>query len=106
MPTITRRFKEGTWPQGQDEKIAYSVDTTPWGGTPAGLVVKVFDVTNQGQYADVSGTCLSGSASASGNDIITPLVQALTPDHTYRLEVQWTNGGNTFEAYGIIKAEL
>lgn len=106
MAIITRRFKEGTWVQGQDEILAYTVLTTPWGGTPAGVTVKIYDVTNQGQYDDVSASCLSGSSSASGDTITTALVQALVKDHVYRLEVKWTNSGNTLEAYGIIKGEL
>lgn len=101
---ISREAKESKLVQGADEQIAYLLTTTPWGTSPTSIEVKCFDVT-RGIRTDVSSTCLSGSASAAGDIITTPLVKSLTPDSVYRVEVKFTCSGNIFEAYFIIEAE-
>ena len=92
-------------PQGVNETIAYALDVTVWGGTPASPTTMLYDVTAPSQYDDVSGTNLDGSASVSGNIITTKQVTALAAGHRYRINVGWTNSGNTLEAYGFIEAE-
>lgn len=101
---ISREVREGQLLQGEDEKIAYQLTTTPWGSAPTGVVVKAWDVTG-GERTDVTSTVLSGTASVNGDVITLPVVQLLTAGKLYRLEIQFVAGGNTWEAYAIIQAE-
>ena len=105
--TIKRDVKEGVQLQGVDEKIAYKITSTPWASTPAvtaATATKAFDVTN-GARTDVSATVLSGTTTVLADVITCPLLQSLTAEHTYRIEVLFTSGGNTFELYFIVVAE-
>jgi hypothetical protein len=95
-----RRVIESPIFQGKDERIIYTLTTTPWGGSPAAPVVAMYD----GEL-DVTTTNCTGSASVSGDVITTPVIHSLTKGKTYRMEVQWTYNGNTLEAYCEIKAE-
>lgn len=99
-----RAVIEGRLFQGADEQIAYTLTTTPWGSSPSGVAVKAFDVTD-GAKTDVTATVLSGAASVSGDVITLPRLVDLTARHVYRLEVQFTSGGNVFEAYAVVEAE-
>ena len=101
--SISREVKESKLLQGADEKIAYQLTTTPWGSTPTSIVVKCYDVTTARE--DVTSTNLSGTASATGDVITCPVLQSLTAGNSYRLEIQFVSGGNTWEAYAIIQAE-
>ena len=101
---ITREVKEGPQPQGTDEKIPYTITTTPWGSSPTLVGVVAYDVTD-GSRLDVSSQVLSGAGSALGDVVTTPIVQSLVVNHIYRIEVKFTAGGVTFEPYFIIKAE-
>ena len=103
MP-VSREVKEGVQLQGKDEIIAYELTTTPWGSSPTSVVVTLWDVT-AATWTDVSATMLSGAASVNGDVITTPLVTGLTAGNIYRLEVKFTTGGNTLEAYAVIQAE-
>lgn len=100
----SREVKEGRLAQGVDERIAYTITTTPWGSSPSSPVVKLFDVVGTTR-TDVSSTCLTGAASVAGDVVTTPTVHGLTDGHLYRLEVQFTISGNVFEAYAEIQAE-
>lgn len=102
---VSRHVSEGRQGQGQDEIIAYSITTTPWGGTPANVVVKAYEIASNGAYTDVTSTVLSGSASVVTDVITTPLVTSLTAGKLYRVEVKWTFGGNTLECYFEILGE-
>lgn len=103
MP-VSREVKEGVQLQGKDEIIAYELTTTPWGSSPTNVAVTLWDVT-AATWTDVSSTMLSGAASVAGDVITTPLVTGLTAGSTYRLEVKFSTGGNTLEAYAIIEAQ-
>lgn len=94
----TRKFKESPMKQGQDEEIAYILNTTPWGGYDSDAAAIIKDASG----TDVSSTNMSGSVSASDPNITTPLVISLAPNVKYRLEIKWVKSGNTFEAYGEI----
>ena len=96
-----RAVKESPLYQGENERIAYVLDTGPWGGTPTNEDVKIYDSSGTNQ----SSTCLSSTPSVSGDDLTTPLVQALSPGESYHLSIQWTLSGNTLEAYCIIYGE-
>ena len=102
-----RSVLESPFPQGQDERRAYFVNTAPWGGgAPTAVVVKIYDVSPPGTLVDKSADNLSGAASVTDLVITTPLVIALVPEHKYRLEIKWTHQGNTDETFAIIDAEL
>ena len=81
--------------QGEDEQVEYGLDTSNWGGytSDAACVIK----NESGK--DTTSTNLSGSASANGDTITSPLVISLTKGIKYRLEFQWVYSGNTFEAW-------
>jgi hypothetical protein len=97
MPTNDRVVQESPWIQGKDESIAYTIDTTPWGGSASSPSVTIW----QGS-TNMSSTNLSGSATVSSDVITTPLVTSLIAGKRYLLKVQWTSGGNTLEAYAEI----
>jgi hypothetical protein len=87
--------------QGEDEQIAYTLTTTPWGSSPSDVSV----VLKNSSGTDVSATYLSGSASVAGDVITTPVVKSLVAGTQYRLEIKFTVSGNIFEAFGFIDAE-
>ncbi len=100
-----REIIESPQPQGVDEEIVYTLTTTPWGSDPSASAVVVFDVTD-GAREDVTTTVMpAGSPSESGDVVTLPTLEALTASKKYRVEIQFTSGGNVFEAFGIILAE-
>ncbi len=99
-----REFKESPWVQGDNERLSYTVDTSDWGGSPTSPVVTLYQLDGAGVKTSIASS-LFGSATVSGDSIITPLVIDLTADIEYRMEVRWTYLGNVKEAYGIIRAE-
>jgi hypothetical protein len=103
--TSIRAVQESPLVQGEDESITYNLTTTPWGSSPSGTVVKVYDITDGGE-TDVTSTIIpSGSPSESGDVITLPAVTAMTAGKKYRLDIKFTAGGNTLEAFCIIQAE-
>lgn len=97
-----RKVKNSPMPQGEDEKIAYYVDTAPWGGYSSGAAAIIKDASG----TDVSATHMPGAASEAGGVITTPLVILLTRNIKYRLEILWVYSGNTFETYCEIIGEV
>ena len=96
-----REIKNSPLPQGEDESVAYTLDTDDWGGYSSGAAVVIKDSSG----TDVSATKLSGSPSESGGVITTPLVTGLTKGESYRLEIKWVYSGNTFETFVVLRAE-
>jgi hypothetical protein len=96
-----RIFVESPLYQGEDERLPYRLDTTPWGGSPSNpsVAIKVNDT-----LLDVSTTKLAGSASVDGDYVITPLVIDLDKIK-YRLEIKWESGGSTWEAWGYLTGQ-
>ena len=88
--------------QGEDERVAYTLDTAPWGGYDSGVAVVLKDTDG----TDISLTNLVGVAGEAGGVITTPLVIKLTHDIKYRLEILWVKSGNTLEAYCEIIGEI
>lgn len=105
MPSSTRRVQQHPDPQGVNEARRYTVDTTPWGGSPASPVVTVLNVTASPVGTDVTATVCSGAASVQANVITTPLISSLTLNHVYHAFVRWTASGETLEAWFEIRAE-
>jgi hypothetical protein len=100
--TVSRKVKESPLYQGVDEQIAYQLTTTPWGSSPGSVAVTLKDA----EGVDMSATCLSGSASVSGDVITTPTVKSLIAGQKYRLEVKFTVSGNIVEAWTEIWGEV
>jgi hypothetical protein len=95
MNTQTREIKESPLVQGVDESIAYALTTTPWGSSPSSPVVTIKDEAG----ADVTATHTTGSASAGGDIVTTPVIHSLVNAINYRLEIRFTIGSNVFEAF-------
>ena len=91
-----RKIQESPLYQGVDEEIKYNLKTTPWGSSPSSPSAVIKKLPSN---EDVSSTCLSGSASASGDVITLPTVKSLSAGVLYRLEVKFTIGGNVMEAW-------
>ena len=102
MSDYDRQTKERDIVQGIEEEVVYTLTTTPWGSTPIGVSVKAYDMSD---YSDVSATVLSGSPSVSGDVITLPILESLTAGGMYRIEIQFTAGGNVFEAWFEVVAE-
>jgi hypothetical protein len=96
-----REIVESPWEQGVEEQRPYDLTTTPWGGSPSSVTVKLYD----GDLVDVSATKLTGSSSVNGDVITTPVVTGLSEDVIYRLEIKFTTSGRVEECYGFIYAK-
>jgi hypothetical protein len=105
MAIVKRRFKESPWEQGEDERIHYTLDTTPWGATESLLPVNPVTTIKDEDGEDVSDEHLEGDSTVDGTVVTTPLVVGLIRDLDYRIEVLFDLGFDTYEAYGIIKAK-
>jgi hypothetical protein len=102
--TEVREMNESGLGQGQDEELVYTLNVSPWGSNPTDIQVKVYDIT-AGAYLDESSAMLSGAASVTGDDITLPALSGVEANHNYRLEVKFTIGSNTFEAWCRIRGE-
>jgi hypothetical protein len=100
---ISREVVQGRQLQGEDERIAYKITTTPWAPAPTSPEVVVKDVRDN--YADVSGTTLSGTPSIFEDVITLPVLHSLTAGKLYRVEVKFTVDNNDFEPYFYVLAE-
>ena len=101
MKDSDRRIQESPLYQGEDEQIAYTLTTTPWGSDPTGEAVVLKDIDGE----DVSETHLTGSPSVDGDVITTPTVHSLVAGQRYRLEIKFTVSGNVMETYATIIAQ-
>lgn len=110
MDQNTRRIVETIY-HGEDEAIAYALTIpTSWATNPTSPVVTIKDAGGN----DVTSTCTSGSASASGQVITTPIITGsayrvrnslsaggIAKGEVYRLEVRFTPAsGRELEAFG------
>ena len=88
---------EGIQYQTSDEQIAYSITTTNWASTPAAPSAAAYDEYDN---SVVTSTVFPVNNPSAVGDVITlSLLRALTQKHTYRIEVRFTSGGNTYECY-------
>ena len=104
MVVFSREIKEGLQSQGVDEKIAYTLTTTPWGSSPSNEGAAIFSVLN-GPFTDVTDTNMTGDPSVDGDIITLPVIDTLIAGTMYRVEVLFTCSGNVFEAFAYIKAD-
>ncbi len=100
----SRYVKEGLQTQGVDEKVIYTITTTPWGTSPASLAAVVKDESAANQ--DVTSTVMPGTPSAVGDVITLPQLKSLTAGHLYRVEVKFDANGNTLECFFEVQAEV
>ena|SRR3990167_117379 len=96
-----REFQQSPILQGVNERVAYTLTTTPWGSSPTSVVVKIYNPKNE----DKSSTNLTGTVSVVGDVITAPLVISLLCDVQYMLTILFVCSGNTFEAFGYIIGE-
>ena len=96
-----REISEGLQCQGVNEEIVYGITSTPWGSSPTSITAVLRDP----DFEDVSASMLSGSPSASGDVITTPKVLNLIAGELYRLEINFSSGGQKFEFFIEILAE-
>ena len=95
-------IKEGIQRQTSDEIIIYEITTTNWISSPTVGAVVVYDESDADTVVtdDVMST---GSHTDSGDKITLKPLSALTLDHSYRIEVQFTVGSSTYECYFRVK---
>jgi hypothetical protein len=99
---VSREVLESPVYQSPNEKLAYTITTTPWGSAPASITITNTDVTDSDNPVSAP-TTLSGAASVAGDVITTKFVYQLTQSHNYRLSVLFTDALlNIWEAYLII----
>ncbi len=92
---------EGTKYQSSDEILVYKITTTNVASSPTVGTVVVYD---ESVNEDVTSTVMPTGAHSDSGDVITlkPL-QLLTVDHSYRIEVQFAVGSNTWECFFKVK---
>jgi len=90
--------KEGTQYQSAGETLVFTITTTNWASTPTSPTAVVYDESNLD--TDVTTTVMPSGSHSVATDVITlkPLT-ALTVDHTYRVEVKFVIGSNTWECF-------
>lgn len=92
--------------QGEAEKLAYGLTTTPWGSSPTNYSMAVYDITDPENEEDVTDACTEASMSVSGNVITTKRIKSLTLGNTYRVEVLFTDSAsNVWEMIFLIKCQ-
>lgn len=97
-----REVAEGRLEQGEDEEITYTLDVSAQGSSPSNVAV---EAKAWPAGTDVKSTVMpSGSASVNGNVITLPELTALTAGTLYRIEVQYTIGGNVLETWFEVQA--
>lgn len=96
-PIISREFRESPQPFGSGEELTFTVDTTPYGGSPTLLGVTVLDLTDNEN--NVTVTIVVGSGSVSGNTITLPPMANGTRGRVYKALVRFQSGVNIFEPY-------
>jgi len=97
-----REVIQGTMFQGADEALIYTITTTPWGSTPTSISAAAFD-----EYADLAVTATvfpTNTPTATGDVISLSPLKALTVNHSYRIEVKFTDSGaNIWEPKFLVK---
>lgn len=82
----------GPQEQSRDEKLKFSILTTPWGGSPANPVVHAYDA---GANTDVTAALFLANVPTVLGDVITTDIlegSGLVVGKTYRVEIGWDDG--------------
>jgi hypothetical protein len=102
MDATTREAVESPLFQGTSEKIAYTLDTTPWGGSPENAAVAILDQDG----TDVSEDHFeAGDCAVEGNIITFPRLINLAAGKKYKLKASWVSFGNEWGAFLIINGQ-
>ncbi|MEW6650576.1 MAG: hypothetical protein AB1453_10355 [Chloroflexota bacterium] len=101
MTALIRKLKPEN-EQGANEEIFYRFSTTPWGGSPSGVSLRVLDVT--ADFSDVtSEVSTQGETPTVEGDLISlPRVKNLKAGRVYRLLPRFMAGGKTLEPIFIV----
>lgn len=105
---IKREINESPIPQGESERVSYTLDTTPWGGSPDNVTVAVYDYSERimDDDTDVTDDVMPANDPSVDDNIITlSAIENLIPGVRYRVNISWTNSGNTLSTYCYIDAE-
>jgi len=98
-----REVVEGPQIQGEDERIVWTLDISPWGSSPSSVSVVIKDEAGN----NVTATKSTGlPVVASATLINCPVIHSLTAGSQYRVEVKFTASGQVFEAFFILIAEV
>lgn len=90
-------------PQGVDEAIAYTLDTTGYGAGASNPAVVVYSGMNANE-AEVSGTVLTGTPVITDGVLTFPRFAAPSVGY-YRFEVAFDVNGNHLELFGYLQVE-
>lgn len=104
MRSRDREFKESPVEQGIDERIAWPCNLDTWSAAPSSPAAeaKKWNAATKA-WDDITGSVFpvnSPSITATTIALLSPLVPQAVGDK-YRIEVQWTESGNTLEAFFI-----
>lgn len=95
----SREILEGLKEQGRNESIVWKLQLTP---APVSLVgVYVYDEADLN--TDIAVSHLTGSGTVSSPYIYLPNLHSLVLDHTYRVEVLYSDGTSTLETFLRVK---
>ncbi len=95
--------EEGVQEQSSAEQIAYTLDVTkyPGSGDPSAVAVTATQIDTDG---DVTGAVFPANApTVLGNVITLDLLRNLVVNKSYRIEIQFTRTGNTFQPHFIVR---
>jgi len=102
MNDTDRRIVESPIYQGTAEQVAYTLTTTPWGSSPSGVSVALYDADGTNV---TSSHQVSGSASASGDTITSWVVGSLDAGAYYQFVWQFTVSSNVMTAWADLIAQ-
>ncbi len=90
--------------QGVDERMVYLVRTTTWSAAVETAAIAVHD-RHTGEDVSDAVLAVGDPLSSSGPIITTPVIASLTAGHWYSVEIQFSQGQQTFECYFMLIGE-
>jgi hypothetical protein len=104
--SIAREIKEGKQFVGIDEEPNFRLDVSAWGSSPSSPTVAVYEYDEDTEtYTDVTGSVLTGTATANGDYISLPTFTPGEVGKVYRFDVGFTVGGSSLVAYAWVVVE-
>lgn len=106
--TVKREINESPMAQGINEIVIYTLDTSPWGGSPSNVAVSVFDYTERimdGNSNVTEDVMPVNTPTVDGDTIALSPLHNLDENIRYRINILWTFSGNTFDTYCYIDTE-
>jgi len=103
MSANTLEVTEGVQYQTSDDILTYTITTTNTASSPSSATAKAYD---ESVDKDVTSTVFpTNSPSVSGDVITLSPLRALTTDHSYRIEVTFVVGADTYKRYFRVKCQ-